>query len=298
MSVMTFFKPLIAVCLLLLAGGCVSPRPQEGARPARPAIARIEARGVLLVGSTGDYRPLTWRDPETGRWEGFGIEVAERIAARLGVRAEFVQTSWPTLAADVQADPPVFDLAIGGITVTDARRETMDMSEAAALAGTADVMVTEIVEAPWYVRNDPRLAAPLLAEPFTHGEIGVLLRKGQDDLLAFVNAALAEMAADGTLDSLKAKHGLAPRPARRRLQGPQGPRHGARPLRMPRVLPQRRPRNGGGVRIALTVRSAASFERGTPTGRRPSRESTRGDMKRRARPPHRRADVPPGCRAT
>ena len=206
---MTFFKPLIAVCLLLLAGGCVSPRPQEGARPASPAIARIEARGVLLVGSTGDYRPLTWRDPETGRWEGFGIEVAERIAARLGVRAEFVQTSWPTLAADVQADPPVFDLAIGGITVTDARRETMDMSEAAALAGTADVMVTEIVEAPWYVRNDPRLAAPLLAEPFTHGEIGVLLRKGQDDLLAFVNAALAEMAADGTLDSLKPKHGLS-----------------------------------------------------------------------------------------
>ena len=126
---MTFFKPLIAVCLLLLAGGCVSPRPQEGARPARPAIARIEARGVLLVGSTGDYRPLTWRDPETGRWEGFGIEVAERIAARLGIRAEFVQTSWPTLAADVQADPPVFDLAIGGITVTDARRETMDMSD-------------------------------------------------------------------------------------------------------------------------------------------------------------------------
>ena len=235
---MTFFKPLIAACLLLLAGGCVSPRPQEDARP---AIARIEARGVLLVGSTGDYRPLTWRDPETGRWEGFGIEVAERIAARMGVRAEFVQTSWPTLAADVQADPPVFDLAIGGITVTDARRETMDMSDGylangktilcraedagrfrsladidrpdvrvlvnpgglneafaranlphARLAvhprneeipslvadGTADVMVTEIVEAPWYVRNDPRLSAPLLAEPFTRGEIGVLLRKG------------------------------------------------------------------------------------------------------------------------
>lgn len=62
----------------------------------------------------------------------------------------------------------------------------------------------------WYVRNDPRLATPLLAEPFTHGEIGVLLRKGQDDLFAFVDAALAGMAADGTLDSLKAKHGLAP----------------------------------------------------------------------------------------
>ena len=75
--------------------------------------------------------------------------------------------------------------------------------------GKADIMVTEIVEAPWYVRNDPRLAAPLLAEPFTRGEIGVLMRKGQDDLLAFVNTVLVKMAADGTLDSLKAKHGLA-----------------------------------------------------------------------------------------
>ncbi len=59
------------------------------------------------------------------------------------------------------------------------------------------------------MRNDPRLAAPLLAEPFTRGEIGVLMRKGQDDMLAFVNAVLGKMAADGTLDSLMAKHGLA-----------------------------------------------------------------------------------------
>ena len=225
------------------------------------------------MGSTGDYRPLTWRDPETGRWEGFGIEVAERIASELGVRAEFVKTSWPTLAADVQADKPTFDLAIGGITVTGARKKTMAMSngylangktilcrvEAAArfrklsdidrsevrvmvnpgglneafaraklphatllihgrneeipslvAAGRADVMITEIVEAPWYVRRDPRLAAPLLGEPFTRGEIGVLMRKGQDDLLAFVNAVLGRMAADGTLNALKAKHGLIP----------------------------------------------------------------------------------------
>ena len=34
--------------------------------------------------------------------------------------------------------------------------------------GEADVMITEITEAPWYVQNDVRLAAPLLAAPFTH----------------------------------------------------------------------------------------------------------------------------------
>ena len=262
---------LTSVISLFAAGGCSSAPHRHGGASASPAVPRIESRGCLLVGSTGDYRPLAWRDPDTGLWEGFGIEIAERIAAELGVRAEFVKTSWPTLAADVQADRPTFDLAIGGITVTAARKKTMAMSngylangktilcraedtgrfrslsdidrpnvrvmvnpgglnEAFARAklphaaisihgrneeipslvadGRADLMITEIVEAPWYVQHDPRLAAPLLDEPFTRGEIGVLMRKGQDDLLAFVNDVLARMAADGTLAALKTKYGL------------------------------------------------------------------------------------------
>ena len=269
---------------ILLAAGCATPQECRLAPPERPAVERVLERGALLVGSTGDYRPLTWLDPETGRWDGFGVEIAEKLAAELGVRAEFVQTSWPTLAADVQAAPPLFDLAIGGITITDARRATMDMSDGylangktilcraadsgrfrslsdidrpdvrvmvnpgglnetfarsnlpnarllvhgrneeipgLVAEGRADVMITEIVEAPWYVRNDPRLAAPLLGAPFTHGEIGVLMRKGQDDLLAFVNDALRRMAADGTLDALRRKHGLAPvRPSAPPRDGP------------------------------------------------------------------------------
>ena len=71
-----------------------------------------------------------------------------------------------------------------------------------------DVMITEITEAPWYVQNDPRLAAPLIENPFTHGEIGVLMRKGQDDLLVLVNAVIAQMKADGTLRQLHEKYGL------------------------------------------------------------------------------------------
>jgi cyclohexadienyl dehydratase len=69
-------------------------------------------------------------------------------------------------------------------------------------------MITEITEAPWYVQNDPRLAAPLLNAPFTHGEIGVLMRKGQDDLLTLVNAVIAKMKTDGTLRQLHEKYGL------------------------------------------------------------------------------------------
>ncbi len=74
--------------------------------------------------------------------------------------------------------------------------------------GAADVMITEITEAPYYVQTDTRLAAPLLNEPFTDGEIGVLMRKGQEDLLQLVNSTIQKMKADGSLRRLHEKYGL------------------------------------------------------------------------------------------
>ncbi len=252
--------------LWLAASGCGVQKKVS----ATPTLDRIAGRGVLLVGTTGDYRPLSYREPETGEYWGFGIDVAGEIAAAIGVSVSYVPTSWPTLSADV-SNPELFDLAIGGITITDARLETMDMSEgylangktilcrkedagkfsgpddlnqpsvrvmvnpgglnekfareklphctllvhekneeipAKVAEGEADVMITEITEAPWYVENDPRLAAPLLDKPFTHGEIGVLTRKGQEDLVKKVNATLRRMKKDGSLKALHARYGL------------------------------------------------------------------------------------------
>ncbi|MGH7756004.1 MAG: transporter substrate-binding domain-containing protein, partial [Vulcanimicrobiaceae bacterium] len=58
---------------------------------------------------------------ETGGYEGLDIDVARAFAKSLGVRAEFVQTSWPTMTADLLADK--FDLAMGGISQLPARAE-------------------------------------------------------------------------------------------------------------------------------------------------------------------------------
>ena len=266
---------MLVVAIALLSGTvsfCSCSANEDNATEIvnQPTISRIQERGMLLVGTTGDYRPLSFREDDGTYW-GFGIEVAGEIAKRLGVGLQFVPTSWPTLSADVQADPQTFDLAIGGITITDARRETMLMSDGylangktilcraedvdhyKSLAdidkpevrvmvnpgglnekfananlthatiivhqkneeiptliaeGEADVMITEITEAPFYVQADPRLAAPLLNEPFTHGEIGVLMRKGQEDLLQQVNDVIRQMKSDGSLRQLHEKYGL------------------------------------------------------------------------------------------
>lgn len=256
---------LILTVLLICLGGCCNKAPEAGT-----ALDAIRLRGTILVGTTGDYRPLSYKDPEDGKYWGFGIDMAEAIASDIGVDITFVPTSWPTLGEDVLT-PGLFDLAIGGITITEARRETMDMSEGylgngktilcrredagkfGTLAdldrkdvtvmvnpgglnekfarenlphctlvvharneeiptlvaeGKADVMITEITEAPWYVRHDGRLCAPLLDEPFTRGEIGVLMRKGQDDLLERVNALIRRMKDDGSLRELHDRYEL------------------------------------------------------------------------------------------
>ena len=84
--------------------------------PARSAD-EVRSRGVLRVGTAGDYQPMSYLDPETNTYVGFDAELAEDLAASLGVKIEYVKTSWPTLMEDTLAGK--FDLAVCGITVTD-----------------------------------------------------------------------------------------------------------------------------------------------------------------------------------
>ena len=69
-------------------------------------------------------------------------------------------------------------------------------------SGKADVMITEILEAEYYVSRDSRLAAPLLDKHFTHGELGFLLPPGSESLLQFVNDFIARERESGQLDEL------------------------------------------------------------------------------------------------
>jgi cyclohexadienyl dehydratase len=227
------------------------------------SLSAIRSRGVLLVGATGDYRPMSCLEPETGTYVGFDVALAGDLAAALGVRLEFVPTSWPTLMDDTLAGK--FDLAVCGITITSARKELALMSDGylengktvlcrvedagrfisleaidrpevrvmenpgglnekfarsnlpranliihpvneeipeLVASGKADVMITEILEAEYYVSRDPRLAAPLLNTPFTHGELGFLLPPGSESLLEFVNGFIAMEGESGRLDEL------------------------------------------------------------------------------------------------
>ena len=256
----------LMLCLLLTLLPCVALQEDAG-KQAPGILQQISERGVLRVGTAGDYQPMSYLDPETNTYVGFDAELAEDLAKDLGVAVEYVKTSWPTLMEDTLAGK--FDLAVCGITVTEARKEQALMSDGylengktllcraedaekylsleavnhpevrvmenpgglnekfarenlpdatliihdvnqeipgLVAAGEADVMITEIMEAGFYVGKDPRLAAPLIHEPFTQGQLGFLMPRGSEELLDYVNAFLKREKDAGRIDELAEKY--------------------------------------------------------------------------------------------
>ena len=105
---------LLALLCLLLAG----TGAQAGNGSRRDDIV---ARGVLRVGSTGDYKPFSYRSGGRGEFIGLDIELAGGLAQALGVKLQIVPTSWPTLMQDFGNDQ--FDVALSGVSITPERQK-------------------------------------------------------------------------------------------------------------------------------------------------------------------------------
>ncbi|MDR6215671.1 transporter substrate-binding domain-containing protein [Paracidovorax wautersii] len=90
---------------------------------AGPRLDRIMDTKVLRVGTPGDYRPFAIKT-DAG-YSGHDIDVIEAMAKELGVKVEYVPTTWPNLMKDIQADR--FDVAVGGITRNVARIRQIEM---------------------------------------------------------------------------------------------------------------------------------------------------------------------------
>jgi len=92
-----------------------------GRVPVDDALGRMTTRGTIRWG--GDVQggePYVFQDPGRDRLVGFEVEIADALARRLGVRAEFVQNDWQTLIPSLERGD--FDVALNGIEVTAARR--------------------------------------------------------------------------------------------------------------------------------------------------------------------------------
>ncbi|GAB5375676.1 MAG: transporter substrate-binding domain-containing protein [Acuticoccus sp.] len=70
---------------------------------AQSALQDVLNNGVLKVGTTGDWNPMTMRSPATNSYTGYDIDVMTELAKDLGVEVEFVPADWKTLVSGVTA---------------------------------------------------------------------------------------------------------------------------------------------------------------------------------------------------
>ena len=89
---MNFIK--LAIASVALACAAVPAYAQN-------TLQDILSGGVLKVGTTGDWNPMTMKDPATNTYTGYDIDVMTELAKDLDVKVEFVPTDWKTLVNGV-----------------------------------------------------------------------------------------------------------------------------------------------------------------------------------------------------
>lgn len=104
-------------------------------------LNQILERGSIRVGTTGDFNPMSVRDPATNSFKGFDVEAAEELAKDMGVKVEFVQAEWPTLIAGVVSNK--YDIFMGGSSMNMARARTVGFTLPYTEAGTLPVVLKE-----------------------------------------------------------------------------------------------------------------------------------------------------------
>jgi len=127
--------------LLLLVGaacggedtGSTAPRSdpddsmEENGEEATGLLAAVQGAGVLRVSTDPAYPPQSSLNKQ-GEFEGFDIDVATEIAARLGVEIEWETPNWDTITAGNWSGR--WDVSVGSMTVTPERAEVLHFTPA------------------------------------------------------------------------------------------------------------------------------------------------------------------------
>ena len=92
-------KKLILITLLLLLPLSAN---------ADSKLNKILSSGELKVGTTGDWDPMSMKDPATNKYKGFDIDVMNELAKDMGVKTTFVPTEWKTIVSGITSNDTIF----------------------------------------------------------------------------------------------------------------------------------------------------------------------------------------------
>lgn len=92
---------------------------------------KLAKDGTLRMATNATFPPYI-NTTDDGGFEGIDYEVAEEIANRLGLKLEVDDMDFPSILAAVDGGKD--DIAMGGITVTDERKKSLNFSDSYATA--------------------------------------------------------------------------------------------------------------------------------------------------------------------
>ena len=119
------------VLLSVTLTGCgEDAKPEPAAKTAQAQtqdlLETIKSRGSITIAMEGTWSPWTYHDKD-GKLTGFDVAIGERIAQKIGVKAQFVEGKWDGLLAGLDAGR--YDLMINGVGITKERSQAYSFSD-------------------------------------------------------------------------------------------------------------------------------------------------------------------------
>ena len=171
---MRMMTKLLALMLALMLTACTALAEDVD------QLSDIQSKGEIVVATEGAWAPWTYHD-ENGTLVGFDVEVAQAIAAKLGVTATFAETEWDGIFAGL--DSGRYDIAANGVEVTEERARKYDFSTPYGYIRTALIVLSSILSAtvtafagpisfvgiavPFLIRHCLNTSKPLVVIPAT-----------------------------------------------------------------------------------------------------------------------------------
>lgn len=117
----------------MLTAGVIGMTFVAATAHAEDLLDQVKARGTLRIGCEGTFPPFDSKDTKTGELVGFDVDIAKAVAAKLGVKPEFVTTEWSGIIAGLQAGK--FDVIVNQVGVTPERQKVLDFSPGYTFSG-------------------------------------------------------------------------------------------------------------------------------------------------------------------
>ncbi|GIM30352.1 basic amino acid ABC transporter substrate-binding protein [Clostridium polyendosporum] len=124
------YKKLLGIiCMTVFLGAITAGCGQKAAEEqvgTNSRIEQIKKNGKLIL-ATGNYRPFEYHDEKTNEVVGYDIDVAKKIADKIGVPLEVRDMQFTSLIPTLQNGQA--DIVIAAMYINDERKKVIDFAE-------------------------------------------------------------------------------------------------------------------------------------------------------------------------